>query len=219
MNLWELLAHAQSLKGIQQTSVHTHLEKLLKSHDYTDNNRDASEFFTYVVQDPNDFFAAENMPKEWSKRTYSSSMESLEHLVKHEEVKKVLSFIMEDEYEKLIKVIIARKKQYMNESKKEKRLLNKQQPPPKQPKDDTPPNTPASSDDSSDSPDVSGSPDTPDQSPKPEQESEKNNNCHGSIDKAIWMLERYIESEKDEFKLIILDLINHELKQVQAEHQ
>jgi hypothetical protein len=125
---------------------------------------------------------------------------------------------MEDEYEKLIKVIIARKKQYMNESKKEKRLLNKQQPPTPstQPKEDTPPNTPASSDDSSDSPD---SPDTPDPSPKPEQESDKNNNCHGGIDKAIWMLERYIESEKDEFKLIILDLINHELKQVQAEHQ
>lgn len=221
VSLADFLSKVKNIKGLQ-TNPHVQFEKLLKSHRYTDTSRDATEIFFYMLNDPDDFFKAENMPSDWSIRTYSSSMENMMFIVQNEEIKQILTAAMADDYDKLVDIIIARKKKYMNESKKEARIKKK---PEKdngvqQPRSLAPLNTSPETPYELDTPTHDTSPETPheldtslEQPQEPFKEQSLNFAKH-HVSNAIWILEKYYESETDDFKQIILDLVLTELRSI-----
>lgn len=104
---------------------YNHLIKLFESHGYKDEDN-VINFFMLLKNAPDEFFLSENMPQKWSLRTYSTAMESLYLINKHDNVKSVLIELLgEDEYNELLDSINNQKKKYMNEYKKENRKKKK----------------------------------------------------------------------------------------------
>lgn len=192
MTLSQLMQHAQKLQGA--ISPATHLDMLLESHEFKDLSIDASEFFYYVLNDPT-FFDADKMPTRWSMRTTSAAMESLKIILLAETIKKdLVAEIGEEDYAGIVKVVDDKRKWYMNEAKKEQRKAANTKKtstvvidPVPDPSDPTSTSEPAAT-------------------PPPTNDITK-----GHIAQAMWILDRFMESEKDEFKVILLELLQKEL--------
>ena len=186
MNLSQLIKLSQKLQG--PINPVTHLEMLLQSHNFKDYSEDASEFFYYMSNNP-EFFHPDKMPAKWSLRTLSAAMESLRTILQADTIKSELIQDMgQDDYDGVLAIIETKRKWYMNEAKKEQRKMasNKKE-------------TETTSEES-----VPLVATTPLEAKLPDLAKQH-------IAQAMWILDRFMESEKDEFKVILLELMQKEL--------
>jgi len=199
MNLSQLIQHSQKLQGA--ISPATHLEMLLESHDYTDKSIDASEFFYHILNDPS-FFDADKMPSRWSMRTTSAAMESLKIILTAETIKKeLIAEIGDEDHSGIVKVVDDKRKWYMNEAKKDQRRAA---------------NIKKSSTVVIDTVQDAS---TSTLAAEPSVAPPNNDVTKGHIAQAMWILDRFMESEKDEFKVILLELLQKELMMAMANVQ
>jgi hypothetical protein len=104
-----LLEVAEKLQG----SVKTHIKKLLMSHGYEKDKENPLQFFVQFMDSAEDFFEKENMPEEWSLRSYSSAMESVGVLLKEDSVKAGLMEVLPaGKYESLLEEVDTQRKKY-----------------------------------------------------------------------------------------------------------
>jgi hypothetical protein len=97
------------------------IEKLTASHGIRPE-QDAVTFFELLITDTDHFFQPENMPHNWSVRSFSSSMESLLKLLEDDAISRMLKKDMgEEAFANVTNTILTRKRMYMNEARKESR--------------------------------------------------------------------------------------------------
>lgn len=181
---------------------HHQLTLLLGSHSYNDHTVDASEFFYHIINDADEFFSKDNMPASWSLRSCSSAMESLKHLVEYETVRtQLLKDMNADDMATLINILDEKRKVYMNEAKKDGRKKKKVQ----KHVIDIYNDEDSSDEQSSDAVPSKGNLDN-------DNSTHQHTPKHMHLQKALWILDRYIESEHDDFKKIILDMIKEHMQ-------
>lgn len=127
VTIQDLIHTGSKVKDTVSASLNplNYLEKLLDSHGFKDRTQDATNFLYQISVHTDDFFDTKNMPEKWSQRTYSSSMDSLYHVLQEPALKSQLQQVMGDELDALLDVVQAKKKFYMNEVKKESRRKKK----------------------------------------------------------------------------------------------
>lgn len=220
MNLTQLIEISNQLKVQGSINPGTHLSKLLKSHGFNDLQQPASEFFYSILNEEAAFFDAKNMPSTWSFRSLSGVMESLHMIIEAPEVTSHLKEEMGDEhYDSLLKLIDDKRRNYVSETKKHYRSLHE--------KDETSTNTVTQEPTQPQPTSVVSAPQVHDTQVHDTQVHDTNDDVPQQADapfmrhveKALWILEKYIEGEKDEFKLIVLELLEVELTSIKKSLQ
>jgi hypothetical protein len=222
----DMLGTAETLrdelkKNGSTLNPHHHLELLLTSHKYTDYSLDASEFFYHIINDQEEFFAQKNMPENWSSiRSYSSAMESLKTLLDYEDIKKgVMKDMSSEDFATVYGIIDTKKKQYMNDAKKDSRKKKKGVNNVVNAPDD---NVDAEMHENIDNEEEALNDEDPVHLPDFGKTIQKNKvepsirkevgQATSHVQKALWILEKYMESETDDFKLILLEMIKEHLQ-------
>lgn len=224
----DLVLTASKVKEVISASLNplNYLEKLLDSHGFHDRTQPASNFLYQLTIHTDDFFDAKNMPEKWSHRTYSSSMESLYHVLQESSLKTKLQQDMGEEFDTLLDVVQSKKKHYMNEVKKEGRRKKRDE---TMDGDDDVQTLDAGSEQggmalASQMAVVVTDPPMSTQGGTPKlvvtddvvhnEESTTNTNSKKKLKKHAhhlkWLLDRYAELEQDPFKRLILDLVKQE---------
>lgn len=187
-----------------------HLSKLIESHKKKADDS-IVDFLQLIVNVPDEFFARENMPESWSARSYSSAMESLWRILHQETIKEDLIGEMgQEEFDDVSEGILVYKRKYMNEYKKFTRKKKKgdndaisdvinvdaegiQLPELQEEGDGVPPPRSASNQEAE------------------ENQRIKSPNIQACVENIIDMLQRYIDVETDEFKILYLNIVKEKL--------
>lgn len=200
MNLAQLVEISKKLPG--SINPGTHLTKVLDSHGFDNLQQPASEFFYEILNQETSFFDAKNMPQTWTFRSLSGVMESLRTIVIAPEVEAHLKEEMGmDDYASLLKLIDNKRRGYMSEAKKQSRTHQKTD------------ETTASEQPLAQVPEPVSAPvpSAYDNGTEVSHQSAPEYPPGGHIEKSLWILDKYVEGEKDEFKLIVLELLRVEL--------
>ena len=99
-----------------------HFRKLVDSHELTDEN-DVRDFFE-LLYFSQEFFQKENMPEEWSLRTYAAAISTLEDIIKFPEVQNIFKD-MDFVTDSLITLLEKQRKNFNSAYKRQQRQKNK----------------------------------------------------------------------------------------------
>lgn len=212
-SLTSLLHDAQEYheQHVDKLNPMNYIEKLILSH-AIDSEEDAKVLFDQMMQNSH-FFDTENMPPQWSIRSYSSAMEALEHFFNDKDMKEKMVAEYGDTFVKeLMSFLVDKKKHYMKVSKKKARDEKKRV--------ENVPNVESDQDDVLDI-DISKLQEDDDSFEKPHapvvssvpNEVKPVNDIRTHVQKLSWIISKCVEIEGDEFKKLVYDLM---LKEVNA---
>jgi hypothetical protein len=194
--LSQLEAVADTIKG--PISPLSHLQKLVQYLEYSKNDS-ATEFFLHLLNDTDACFA--KIKSHWSDRTISAAMESMLTLLQDNSVQK--EFEKELEKEDLVRImefIASQKKQYMNSAKRQQRSQASSS----TKKADKNDKERVVETQEHELDEVHMALETPVEKP-PEH------NARTCIERAAWILDKYIDGETDDFKVIVLEIMQKEI--------
>lgn len=185
-----------------------HFNKFIESHRFK-GDTNALTFFV-ALQDLDTFFKTENMPETWSIRTYAAGIATLKDIISYEKCK---SFLIDNEIDvdKLLEHLEEKRKLFLSTYKKEKRKE-------KQAKTQQSPSIVESDDDAPHEIIL-------DPMEKETTESTISALCNNDdlilrhkvqikIQHIVSMLEKYMQHEQDEFKVVFLEVVKDHMLRV-----
>lgn len=196
------------VKELNFGSELVHLSKLIESHKKT-ADESIVDFLQLIVNAPDEFFVREQMPESWSTRSYSSAMESLLKILQHENIKQyIIDEMGQDEFDDVIEGILVYKRKYMNEYKKNTRqkkgaisdVINVDAEGIQMPEVDK-----------VDKVDKVEEVDEVDEVGEVDEVDKVGESKNARIENIIDMLQKYINIETDEFKVLYLNIVKEKL--------